>query len=130
MIDKSLKRIIYIEDEVDIAEIAKIALEDIGGFTLLCCYSGREALEKAEEFEPDLFIIDVMMPDMDGSSTFREIKKIPKLANIPVIFMTAKAQQGEVKEYLDMGVLGVIAKPFDPTKLSETISKIWNEHNE
>lgn len=130
MIDKSLKRIIYIEDEVDIAEIAKIALEDIGSFTLLCCYSGREALEKAEEFEPDLFIIDVMMPDMDGSSTFREIKKIPKLANIPVIFMTAKAQQGEVKEYLDMGVLGVIAKPFDPTKLSETISKIWNEHNE
>lgn len=130
MKNKLLRRILYIEDELEIAEIAKIALEDLGGFIFFCCYSGQEALQKAKEFNPDLFIIDVMMPDMDGLSTWKEIKKIPGLANVPVIFMTAKAQQAEMKEYLDMGALGVIAKPFDPSELPEKIRKIWNENNE
>lgn len=123
---RPLKRILYIEDEPDIAEIAKMVLEDMADITLLCCYSGGEALKKAPAFKPDLFIIDVMMPEMDGPTTLKELHQLEGLSSIPVIFMTAKAQAAEIKEYLNMGALGIIAKPFDPLKLPETITKIWN----
>lgn len=123
----ALQRIMYIEDESDICEIAKIALEDMGGFTLLFCQSGQEALSKAVTFKPDLFLIDVMMPEMDGPATLRKLHNIPELASIPVIFMTAKAQTSEIKEYLDIGALGVIIKPFDPLQLPSTIKNIWEK---
>jgi two-component system, OmpR family, response regulator len=122
----NLVRIMYIEDEPDIIEIAKIALEDIGGFTLECCRSGSEAVKKAAEFKPDLFLIDVMMPQMDGPATLRELRKIAEFVSTPVIFMTAKAQASEIKEYIAMGALDVITKPFDPLKLPSTIQNIWN----
>lgn len=125
--NKSLDKIMYIEDEPDIMTIAQIALEEIGGFNLKCCNSGYDALAQAPEFNPDLFLIDVMMPAIDGPTTLKELRKIPQFATTPVIFMTAKAQVSEVNDYIKMGATGVITKPFDPVLLADTIRGMWTD---
>lgn len=119
-----INKILYVEDEYDIQTIAKIALGDIGGFTLETCSSGAEAIEKAKSFTPDLILLDVMMPNMDGPQTLQELRKIPNTASTPVIFMTAKVQAKEVEYYKSLGAVDVISKPFDPMALAETIKKI------
>lgn len=126
---KELQKILYVEDEEDIAAIAKIALEDLGGFELLYCATGKQALANADSFTPDLFIIDVMMPEMDGPTTFKELRKNPKFVDTPIIFMTAKTQASEIKEYLALGAVGVITKPFDPVTLADTVRKLWKDAN-
>ena len=126
---KKIEKIMYIEDEADIIAIAEIALQDLGGFIVKSCRSGKEALQNAVEFKPDLFLIDVMMPEMDGPTTLTELRKIPQFADIPIIFMTAKAQSSEVNDYINLGAVGVITKPFDPLTLNETIYKILESKN-
>lgn len=126
---QTLKKILYVEDEPDIRTIAQVALEDIGGFTVKYCGSGREALEQAESFVPDLLLLDVMMPGMDGPATLQALRKMPKLVNTPAIFMTAKAQTAEIEEYGKLGVLDVIVKPFDPMRLAETLQDCWKKHH-
>ncbi len=121
----TLTKILYAEDEPDIQSIAQMSLEMMGGYTLKVCNNGQEALEAAEAFAPDLILLDVMMPSMDGPTALQEMRKIPALANVPVIFMTAKVQNQEVEEYKAMGAIDVIAKPFDPMTLSETILSLW-----
>ncbi len=123
----SLAKILYVEDEEDIREVAKLALEAVGGFEVKLCGSGTDALQEALLFSPDLILLDVMMPGMDGQTTFQELRKIPQLANTPIIFMTAKVQ--EVARYKEMGALDVIAKPFDPMILSDQIKAIWEQHS-
>ena len=123
---KSLESILYAEDEPDIREIASMALESIGGFTLKVCNNGREAVEAAAECQPDLLLFDVMMPEMDGPMALAEIRKAPGMENIPIIFMTAKIQPQEVADYKGLGALDVIAKPFDPMVLAGRIQKIWS----
>ena len=120
-----LKRIVYIEDEPDIQAVAKIALEAVGGFELKVYSSGEDALVTAASFAPDLLLLDVMMPGIDGPTTLQLLREQPELANTPCIFMTAKVQPEEVKKYVNMGALGVIAKPFDPMTLSEQIESMW-----
>ena len=120
-----LNRITYVEDEPDIREVAQIALESLGGFTVDVCVNGREALRKTPAFEPDLIILDVMMPGMDGIETFQKLRSNPKLTNTPIIFMTAKAHTEEVERYSALGCAGVITKPFDPITLSDKIRGIW-----
>lgn len=124
-----LKKILYVEDEPDIQMIARVALENVGGFELCVCSSGSEALEKAEAFVPDLFLLDVMMPGMDGPTTLAELRKIPTLANTPVIFMTAKVQPQEVEYLKSLNVTDVIAKPFDPMSLAKNIRESWVKAN-
>lgn len=121
-----LKRILYVEDEPDIQAIAKLALEVVGGFELMVCSSGEEALECAESFAPDLFLLDVMMPGLNGPDTLRALQDIPAVAGLPAIFMTAKVQPAEVLTYKTLGAIEVIAKPFDPMTLSDQIKEIWN----
>ncbi|MAF96254.1 MAG: hypothetical protein CMM60_10945 [Rhodospirillaceae bacterium] len=123
----SLQRILYVDDEPDIQEVAKMTLEAIGGFTVETCNSGQEAIEKAAGFAPDLILLDVMMPGMDGPSTLQELRKLPKITETPVIFMTAKVQAQEIEEYKKMGAADVITKPFDPMTLSEQVKKIWDK---
>ncbi len=123
-----LKRILYAEDEPDIQAVAKIALETVGGFELKVCNNGEEALANAVSYAPDLLLFDVMMPCMDGPTAFKSIKKLPEMANTPVIFMTAKVQPTEVAEYKELGAIDVIAKPFDPMTLAEQINTIWQQH--
>ncbi|OOZ43264.1 response regulator [Solemya velum gill symbiont] len=113
-------QVLYVEDDEDIRSIAEMALED-EGFEMMICESGQEAISKAADARPDILLLDVMMPGMDGPTTLKNLRELPHLATTPVIFMTAKVQQTEVDEYLAMGALGVIAKPFDPMTLGETI---------
>lgn len=122
-----LNKILYVEDEPDIQHIAKIALENIGGFTVHICSSGKEAIDNAVQFSPDLMLLDVMMPGMDGPTTMQELRKIPELSNTPVMFMTAKVQPQEIEAFKEMGAAAVIAKPFDPMTLAEYIREEWNK---
>ncbi len=121
-----LEKILYVEDEPDIQAVARIALENVGGFTLDICSSGQDALNRAESFAPDLILLDVMMPGMDGPSTLKALRGIPALAKTPVMFMTAKVQPHEIEHFKSLGALDVIPKPFDPMTLSDTVRKVWN----
>lgn len=125
MPNKNLNKIMYVEDEPDIQAIAKLALETVGGFTVCICSSGKEALESVREFEPDLVLLDVMMPDMDGPATLKEMKNTEGLAELPVIFMTAKVQPQEIAQYRELGAIDVIPKPFDPMNLANNIREAW-----
>ena len=127
---KELKRILYVEDELDIQAVASIALIDVGGLEVKICSSGLEAIESAQEFKPDLFLLDVMMPVMDGVSTLHALRKLPGLGSIPVLFMTAKVQPQEVESLRAEGAIDVIPKPFDPMNLAENIKSIWNKQLE
>ncbi|MBE0510486.1 MAG: response regulator [Chromatiales bacterium] len=121
----SLQRILYVEDESDIQAVAKLALEMVGGFEVKICSSGEEALAVAEAFAPQLLLLDVMMPGIDGPGTLAALRDIPSLAEVPAVFMTAKVQTNEVAYYKSLGALGVIAKPFDPMGLADEVRRIW-----
>lgn len=122
---EKLTRILYVEDEPDIQMVARLALETLGGFTLEVCSSGKEALDKIGAFQPQLILLDVMMPGMDGPTTLGELRKLPPFAATPVIFMTAKVQPSEVAGYKAIGASDVIPKPFDPMTLSTQVQAIW-----
>lgn len=130
MTKKNLSKILYVEDEPDIAAIAQIALADIGGFVVKSCYTGQEAVNVATAFQPDLLLLDVMMPGMDGPTTLAALRKLPSLTNTPAIFMTAKIQPNEVAEYLTLGALDVVAKPFDPMMLAKQLQVCWEKYQE
>jgi len=121
----SLQRILYVEDDPDIQMIASLALETLGGFELRICSSGEQALAEAAGFAPDLLLLDVMMPGLDGPQTLEALRHQPGLAATPAIFMTAKVQTEEVDEYRRLGALGVIPKPFDPMTLAERVRQLW-----
>ena len=121
----ALQRILYVEDEPDIQAVAKLALEMVGGFTVKVCSSGEEALREAVAFSPDMILLDVMMPGMDGPSTLKALRALPSLAELPVAFMTAKVQPAEVAHYKTLGARDVIAKPFDPMTLASQVRAIW-----
>ncbi len=125
-----LEKILYVEDEPDIQEVARLALELAGGFEVEVCGSGWEALRVAPDFHPDLILLDVMMPRMDGPTTLQELRKDPRLARTPVVFMTAKVQAHEIDRYIEMGALDVISKPIDPMALSDTVRSIWARHHD
>jgi two-component system, OmpR family, response regulator len=125
MLNKELKKILYAEDEDDIRAIAQIALEDIGGYTVRYCTNGQKIIEAAKEFIPDLLLLDVMMPETDGPTALLELRKNPDFINIPAIFMTAKIQSDELREYQSIGAIEVITKPFNPITLAETIQNAW-----
>lgn len=122
---EKLTKILYVEDDEDIAQIAMMIMEEFGSFEVKHCLSGSEALKILPKFLPQLVIMDMMMPVMDGLQTFDNMKKIEVIKNIPVIFLTAKMQKKEQQSYLDAGAIGVITKPFDPEKLCDSINEIW-----
>ena len=126
MADAELNKILYVEDEPDIQTVAKLALETVGGFTVEICGSGDMALERAPDFDPDLILLDVMMPGMDGPETLSALRRIVGLSDTPVIFMTAKVMESEVERYENLGAVGVIPKPFDPMTLADRVRDIWN----
>lgn len=114
-------KVLYVEDDPDIQVIARIALEDIGGFDVRACASGSEALAAIADFQPDLLLLDVMMPGMDGPTLLGRLRKTGNGAGAPVIFMTARVQRSEVDRYRSLGALAVISKPFDPLTLAQQI---------
>lgn len=126
---KTLMRILYVEDEPDIQAVARLALEAVGSFTVRVCSSGPEAIAATGEFVPDLILLDVMMPGMDGPTTLQSLRALPASSGIPVIFLTAKVQPAEVVQLKSYGALDVIAKPFDPMKLSDQVREIWSRYH-
>ncbi len=122
-----LSRILHVEDDEDILMIARLALADLGGFEVLQCASGAEALERAEGFAPDLLLLDYMMPGMNGMQTLEALRERVSLARTPAIFMTAKAMESIEGEMQGKGVLGRITKPFDPVTLPSEIRRFWSQ---
>lgn len=122
---EKLTRVLYVEDEADIQMVAKLALEALGGYTVEICSSGEEAIARAPVFNPQLILLDVMMPGIDGPTTLQRLRELSQFANTPVVFMTAKVQPGEVSGYREMGALDVIPKPFDPMLLAGQVEAIW-----
>ncbi|MFT4075458.1 MAG: response regulator [Asticcacaulis sp.] len=120
-----LTRILCVDDERDILDVAQMCLERIGHYQVTTCESGSEALIQAEALKPDLILLDVMMPEMNGPDTFAALRKRASIRDIPVIFMTARIQSAEIRAYLKQGIAGVIAKPFDAMALSTEVQKAW-----
>lgn len=124
-----LNKILYVEDDADIQTVAQIALEMVGGFSLKTCGSGQQALDEVQNgYVPDLLLLDVMMPNMDGPTTLAALRKMAATATTPVVFMTAKVQNAEMEHYLSLGAIGVIAKPFDPMELANQVRQLWQEN--
>ncbi len=124
MAGKRIQRILYVEDDPDIQAVARLALEAVGGFTVKICSSGQAAIDEAEAFDPDLLLLDVMMPGMDGPATLRALRAIPALAEVPAIYMTAKIRPEEIESLRAQGAVDVITKPFDPMTLPDRIRAI------
>ena len=115
------KRILIIDDEDDIREIAQVSLEVVGGWEVLTARSGDEGVAKAKVDRPDAILLDVMMPDKDGPTTYQELQSQEETRDIPVIFLTAKVQAADHRRFDELGVAGVISKPFDPMTLPQQI---------
>ncbi len=128
MLDE-IKKILYVEDDQDIAEVCIMTLEDIGNFEVKHCSSGYDAVDVLDSFSPQLVLLDVMMPSMDGITTLEKIREKEGGKYIPVIFMTAKAQVHEQEKYIKLGAIGVIVKPFDPMIICDTIKDLWEKFN-
>jgi two-component system, OmpR family, response regulator len=124
----SLRRILVVEDDPDTQVIVSFALKR-GGFTVDLCGNGSEALRKALATAPDLVLLDVMLPFMDGPAILREMRADAALAPLPVVFMTARAMPDELAYYRQLDVLDVIVKPFDAMTLAETVAAIWARHH-
>ena len=116
-----MTRILYVDDEDDIREIAVMSLELESDFEVRSCASGSEMLSTAPEWKPDLILLDVMMPVMDGPSAFAKLRETPETAEIPVVFITARTQAQDVEALEASGARGVIAKPFDPMTLATVV---------
>jgi two-component system OmpR family response regulator len=125
MNDKPLRSVLYVDDEPDIREIVQLALSLSPDLDVHTCESGIKALETMPLLRPDLVLLDVMMPGLDGPATFARMREHEMLRTIPVVFVTAKALPQEVDRFLNVGALGVISKPFDPMVLAENVLAIW-----
>lgn len=123
------KRVLVIDDEDDIREVAQLSLEAVAGWEVYSASSGSEGLRVAAERAPDAILLDVMMPEMDGPSTFRALQAQPSTAGIPVILLTAKVQASDRSRFEGLGVSGVLSKPFDPMELARQVSETlgWEE---
>ncbi|MBB6342830.1 CheY-like chemotaxis protein [Pseudomonas fluvialis] len=121
-----LKRILHVEDDRSIQAVAKLALETLGGFEVLSCLSGQEALDQVQGFNPDFILLDVMMPGMDGPATLSKLRELVDIEQVPVAFMTAKVQPQEIEQYRQLGAREVIVKPFDPMTLAAQVRSIWS----
>lgn len=127
---KPLTKILFVDDDVDILTIVGYCLERLPGISMKSLTSGEEAIQEALEFQPDLILLDVIMPDMDGIETLKAMRLLPSLAHIPVVFITVRVLSEDLDTYQKLGALDVIPKPFDPLKLTANIQNIWNKYQE
>lgn len=121
----SLQRILLADDEPDILEIARIALENVGGYEVAVCESGAEFLQLLPDFKPDLVIIDALMPDVDGLQVLNEMRSVPGFEDIPAVFLTGLVLDRDLRNLRESGAADVITKPFDPMTLSQRIEEVW-----
>lgn len=126
---ENMRRILIIDDEDDIREVAALSLESVAGWDVVTANSGATGIETAKAELPDAILMDVMMPAMDGPTTFKEMQKMPEIAHIPVLLLTAKVQGVDQRRFAGLGVAGVLFKPFDPMTLAEQMAGAlgWSE---
>lgn len=111
-------RILYVDDEADLREVAQMSLELDPDFEVRTCSNGADAIDIVPTWRPDLVLLDMMMPGMDGETTFRRIQEAAGSAAPPIAFITARASDGDRAKFMDLGAVGVIAKPFNPMNLA------------
>jgi CheY-like chemotaxis protein len=119
-----MKTILLVDDDDHVREVAQMCLEMMGGWRVIAVASGADAVEAAERLAPDAILLDVMMPDMDGPATFHELRRIPGLGSVPIVFLTAKVQPSELRVLDELGAAGVLPKPFDPVTLSAELARV------
>lgn len=122
---RALQRVLYVDDEPDIREVVELSLALAADLTVESCGSGEQALKLLPTLRPDLVLLDVMMPGLDGPGTLARMRADPGLAQIPVVFLTAKALPAEIQRFLALGAVAIIPKPFDALKLAEQVQTIW-----
>lgn len=120
-----LKKILYVEDDLHVRTTAKLVLEVIGQFTVRECSSGREALLAAIDFRPDLILLDVLMPELDGLATLDKLRQLPHLADTPAMFITGLTASDDIARYQEAGAIGVIPKPLMPLRLAAQLNALW-----
>jgi CheY-like chemotaxis protein len=125
-----LRTVLYVEDDPDMREVVILVLQMIGGIDVRAFATGAEALAAGDDLAPDLLLLDVMMPGMDGPSTLGQLRADPRFASTPAMFFTAKANPAEVRRLLDLGAVGVVGKPFDPATLADDIRKVWSRRHD
>jgi len=121
----ALKKIMLVEDDPDIQLITRLSLEVGGGYDVRVCGSGAEAVLTARAYPPDLILLDMMMPGMDGLATMDALRKLPETAATPMVFFTANTQKEVRQDLLRHGALGVIVKPVEPNSLVEQVGALW-----
>ena len=122
-----LRRISYVDDDGDIRAVAKLALEDVAGYQVQLLSNGTDALSLIPDFDPDVILLDHMMPVMDGVETYHALRSTGATARTPIIFMTARIHGGDRNAYRGLDIAGVIPKPFDPMSLAREIEALWRE---
>ena len=125
---KPLKSILYVEDDLHVRTTAKLVMEVIGKFEVRECSSGREALVAARDFQPDLILLDVLMPELDGVNTLAMLRRMPHLADVPALFVTGLTSEADLARYLEAGAIGVIPKPVMPMRLTGQLHSMWLKH--
>ncbi len=123
---RDFQSILYVDDDPDICSVVQATLRLVPGLNVRTADSGERAIDLASELRPDLVLMDVMMPGLDGPSTFARMRESALLSEIPVIFMTAKVLPTEIAQLLQLGAIGVIVKPFDPLNLYGELFSLWN----
>lgn len=118
------RRILVVDDEADIREVATLSLEAVGGYEVLTASSGAEALAVAAAHQPDAILLDVMMPELDGPSTFARLQESESTSGIPVVLLTAKVQADDRRQFDQLGVAAVLTKPFDPMSLAADVAGV------
>ncbi len=127
MTKANLNSLLIVDDDSDILAIAKYGLQKLANINIKYCHSGEEAILEALAHKPDLILLDVTMPEMDGITVFHVIKLLPTLSNTPVIFLTGRVQKEELNHYAKLGIFDVIIKPFDPLTFSDAILQLWDK---
>lgn len=126
---RALSHVAYVDDDLDILTIAEIGLATAGGINTALIHGPQLAIEQLVRIAPDLVLLDVMMPGIDGPTLLQAIHRHPLLARTPVIFMTARVQPRELAHYMALGAIGVISKPFDVMTLAGDVRRIWDDWN-
>ena len=126
---KALQRIMVADDEPDILEISRIALESLGGYEVATCRSGAEFFRALPEFKPDLIVLDVMMPDMAGLEIYRTLRNMRGFEDVTVVFLTGLIGHNELEQLRRSGEAAIIRKPFDPMAFADRVDSIWSERH-
>jgi CheY-like chemotaxis protein len=122
---RELRRIMCVEDDADIRTVLQFSLQDVGGYAVHMCASGEAALRDIKAFEPDMLVLDVMMPGLSGPQTLQQLRHQGLLGRAVVVFLTAKAMPSDLEELTSHGSTGIIVKPFDPMTLPDALQLYW-----